>query len=808
MFVLSALVYPAMLAALAIGAGLAVDRAAGGGLAGGLVAPVGVAALIAVAEIATYVPGVAPATPYLLGALGVAGLAIGRARAREGARRWRAHRWELALPLVAFVVALAPVLLAGRATFSAYMVLTDSALHMVGADYLIHHGQSYAHLDLINSYGQYISNYYAMNYPTGADALLGGSATLLGVPMIWAFQPFIAFVLATMSGPALVLARRIGLAGGLAATAALVATVPALVYAYSLIGSIKEIVSLPLIMTMGALVADARWLRGRPRAGLPFALVAAAGVSALGVAFGVWAAAAVAVLAGIVVLDAGLLRSSPVRILALTGVGIAVVVVCSWPTWHHVSGSVAVAQAVATTPNRGNLVSPLRPTQVFGTWLTGNYVLPPVGLALGVTDALIALTAAAALAGAWHVVRTRRYALAAWLGVMVALCVGLTRSGAVWAHAKVLVLSSPVFMLLAFAGVAALGAAGRKRFAVALAAAIAGGVLISDAVQYHDTDLAPTARYDELASINSRFAGRGPALFTDFDEYALYVLRGLDIAGPDFMYPPIGLSGIDSGHGGQINLGHGHEAALLRYPLIITRRDPLAVRPPSAYRLLFQDTYYQVWGRRPGAAPALARFASRGISAVRCARVRATAEAAHGGVLVAASPAPAIVVDLEKVRVPAAWISAAPWFQMTTAGSLRASVSIPHGGRWEIWLQGELMPSVEVRVDGREVGRVGGIVGGDLVVPDTSAPIDVRLSAGHHRLTITRGGFSLTPGAGGSSVLSGVFLTPAGAGEQETLRTVPASHWRELCGHRLLWVEAGPAARVETHRAAASDLRA
>ena len=808
MFVLSALVYPLVLAALAIGAGLAVDRAAGGGLAGPLLAPVGVAALIAVAELATYVPGVAPATPYLLGALGLAGLAVARARAREGARRWRAHRWELVLPLVAFAVALAPVLLAGRATFSAYMVLTDSALHMIGADYLIHHGQSYAHLDLLNSYGQYINNYYAMNYPTGADALLGGSAILLGVPVIWAFQPFTAFVLATMSGPALLLARRIGLDGALAATAALIATVPALVYAYSLIGSIKEIVSLPLIMTMGALVADARWLRGRPRVGLPFALVAAAGVSALGVAFGVWAAAAVAVLAGIAILDADLLRGSPVRILALTGIGIAVVALCSWPTWHHASGSLEVAQAVATTPNRGNLVSPLSPTQVFGTWLTGNYEFAPLGAALGVTDALIALTAVAALAGAWHVVRTRRYALAAWLGVMVALCVGLTRSGAVWAHAKVLVLSSPVFMLLAFAGVAALGAAGRRRVAIALAAAIAGGVLISDVVQYHDTDLAPTARYDELASINSRFSGRGPALFTDFDEYALYELRGLDIGGPDFMYPPIGLSGIDASHGGQVNLGHGHEAALLRYPLIITRRDPLAVRPPSAYGLLWQGTSYQVWGRRPGATAPRARFASRGISPVRCARVRAAAAAAHGGALVAASPAPAVVVDLEKARVPASWISAAPWLELRTAGSLQASVRIPHAGRWEIWLQGELMPTVDVRIDGRAVGRVGGAVGGDLVVPDTAAPIAVALSAGSHRLTIIRGGLRLSPGAGGSSVLSGVFLTPAGAGERESLWTVPAARWRELCGHRLLWVEAGRAARSGTRRAPASVLRA
>ena len=73
------------------------------------------------------------------------------------------------------------------------MALSDSAVHMIGADYLIHHGQDYAHLDLHNSYGQFINNYYGTSYPSGADTLFGGSALLLGLPLIWAFQPFNAF---------------------------------------------------------------------------------------------------------------------------------------------------------------------------------------------------------------------------------------------------------------------------------------------------------------------------------------------------------------------------------------------------------------------------------------------------------------------------------------------------------------------------------------------------------------------------------------------------------------------------------------
>jgi len=791
-FLLSAVAYPLVLGALCVGAGLAVDRAAGGLLPGALTAVAGLAALIAVAQLSTYVPGVAPATPYLLLAVGVAGLALGWQRVREAVRGRQRYGWELALPVVVFVVACAPVLFAGRPTFSAYMVLTDSALHMTGADYLIRHGQHYAHLDLVNSYGQYINNYYNRNYPTGADALLGGTSSLLGVPAIWAFQPFNAFMLAVASGPAWLLARHIGLARGWAATAALSAAVPALVYAYDLIGSIKEITALPLILAMGALAVEARWLRSGPRGAIPFALVVAAGVSALGVAFGAWTVVAVAVLAGVAVGDGLLARREIARLAALCGVGAVVLVVCAWPTWHHASGSVAVAQAVASTPNRGNLVSPLRLTQVFGTWLTGNYEVSPAGVGLAITDVLIAVTALAALLGGAHLLRRRQLALSGWIALMVLTCFLLTRLGAVWADAKTLVLSSPVVILLAFAGVASLLRAGRRAGALALALVLAGGIVASDAAQYRHTDLAPTARYDELASIDARFAGRGPTLFTDFDEYALDVLRDLDVGGPDFSYPPIGLVGIDSGHGGQINLGHGRAAALRGYPLIVTRRDPAAVRPPSAYRLLWQGTYYQVWGRRPGAPAAIARFASRGVSPVRCARVHSLARvaASKGAVLVAASPAALVRIDLEAAHVPAAWRLQASWWVMSSPGTLDTTFRVPRAGAWNVWLQGEIMPTVEVRVDGRLAGLLGGQVGGDLVVPDTAAPLRIRLRAGLHRLTVSRSGFSLAPGNGGSAILTAIFLTPAGAGERQQLHTVPAPRWRELCGHRYLWVEA------------------
>src|ERR1700676_2202267 len=90
MFVLTALVYPVVLAVLCVGAGLAVDRASGGFLPGLLLPVVGAAALIAVSQLASYASPVAPATPYLMAALAAGGFALGRERVRTLIARSRA----------------------------------------------------------------------------------------------------------------------------------------------------------------------------------------------------------------------------------------------------------------------------------------------------------------------------------------------------------------------------------------------------------------------------------------------------------------------------------------------------------------------------------------------------------------------------------------------------------------------------------------------------------------------------------------------------------------------------------------------
>jgi len=815
MFLATVLLYPLVLGALCVGAGLLVDRAAGGFVSAALLPALGAAALIAVSQLSTFVAALAPATPYLMLGVALAGAALAPARLAAICAGVARRPGPAAGMALVYLLAIAPVLLAGRTSFSSFMALSDSAVHIMGADYLVHHGQSYAHLDLRSSYGQFINAYYNTSYPSGADTLFGGSATLLGLPLIWAFQPFNAFMLACAFGPARLIARRAGLAGAWAWTAALCAVVPALVYAYDLLGSVKEVCALTMALAAGALVVShLRWLGGPARGALPLALVLAAGVSALGAAFGVWALAAIAVLA---VVLADRLRTGEMS----AGSAVAVVVfaavvgvVAALPTIADIGGSLRVASNIASTANSGNLNAPLRAIQVFGVWLDGSYKLEPRGVDLVLTRVLIALAGAAAIGGAVALLRSRAFALAGWIALTLLAWLVLSQSLATWANAKTLVITSPVVVLLAWVGLAALAGTARRRrrargaggggvrraprgarvaavAAVAIAAALLAGTLVSDEMQYRASNLAPTVRYEELAAVGHRFAGGGPALFTDFDEYAMYELRNLHVGGPDFVYPPPALAATARGYGDPVDLERASPSALARYPLIVARRDPLAPRPPAAYVLAWQGAYYQVWRRALPAA--LAHRPLAGAPAAQCTQLGALASTAPAGTRLVAAAAPEVErIGLLDARHPRRWGRQRNGLVMGVPGTLRAAFAVPSAGMWQVWVQGELMPTVTLAVDGHSLRSIGGELSGNSLVPGTVPPRKVVLSRGPHVLTVTRGAATFAPGSRGSAVLAAILVTPSGAPAAGVLASAPASRWRSLCGRSYEWAEVEP----------------
>src|SRR5215217_2207084 len=109
-FLLATVVFPALLVALALGAGLLVEQACGWRIPGVLLVPIGVAALIGVGQLLTWQSGIASAATPAMWATGAIGLAAGGRRLRDARPDW----WAVASAVGAYLVLCAPVLLAGR----------------------------------------------------------------------------------------------------------------------------------------------------------------------------------------------------------------------------------------------------------------------------------------------------------------------------------------------------------------------------------------------------------------------------------------------------------------------------------------------------------------------------------------------------------------------------------------------------------------------------------------------------------------------------------------------------------------------
>lgn len=797
-FLVATVAFPALLALLALGCGLLVDRLAGWRVPGLLLLPVGFAALVIVSQLTTLKPATAPFTPAALAICAAAGLLAGARRLRALATALRANPLPAAATLTVYVLACAPVLLAGHVTEAAYLLDTTDAIQMAGADRLLSHGLDFGGL-AESGYKLQLQAYFGSNYPSGAHTVLGGVGRLVGSELTWLYQPFLAAMLALCAPSLYLLGRAAGMGRRLASAAAVLAATPALVYAYALMGAIKEIALLPLILVLAALLVVHRaWLGRSVRAYLPIVLVAGAGVATIGIAFAPWLVLAGAI-GGAVALNAVRERRLAPRSLAIQVAAIvAVLAVAALPTLIDFSSSAALATSLSQgnadrVADPGNLLQPIHAVQSLGVWLHGSHRVDPPKY-LTATYAFIGAFLVAVALGIAGLARRRAWALLAFVAGSAVIWWALTIRGAVWTDAKLIVLVSPLVVLLAGAGAGALLSAGRRVEGVLLAATLAVGVLWSDALAYHDTNLAPTARFEELSRIDARFAGDGPALLPDFDEYALYVARRLDVSAPGYAFKPRNLGlradGVVTGYGTSYDLDDLRLNAVRAYPLLVLRRSPQQSHPPTGYRRAFVGRYYEVWRRTPAARSVIAHVPSgRDVYATgrpRCARVRRAAERAAraGGVLRYLERPRARLVDPRKAAVSASFLKYADGVAMTSAGRIDTTVRFPRGGRFTVWLKGDFSRTTQFMVDDRVVGQVAYQSGGD---GNYATPMQAQIAVGARRLTVRRPGGSWRPGDDAGARLERILLEPEGV--TRAVDVAPA-RWRSVCAIDVDWVEA------------------
>jgi len=791
-FVTATILFPALLVALALGTGLLVDRAAGGGVPGALLVPVGLGGLVAIAELFAWKSATGSLTPFALLACGVAGYALGFSRLRAARPDW----WLVAASLGAYVALCAPVLLSGHVTMAGYLLDTTVGFHLLGSDYLLEHGRVFDQLP-VSTYRMTLEAYFGTQYPSGGHTLLGGAGRLVGVDRIWLYQPFLSLLLASCVPTLYYLAREATLPRFLAAAGAMLAAIPALVYAYAQMGAIKEITALPFVLLVGAmLVLLPRLLALGPRGALVPAVVAAAGIGAIGLAFLPWLG--LAGLAGLVLM---LVESRERRtlwrpLLGWTAVLGVAIVLLALPTFGPLSDSLRLTDSFSTSNaaavnDPGNLLRPLKKEQMLGVWLTGGHRGDPVSW-FQETYVLIGVALIAALLGLLFIVRNRRWTLVAWVAVMGVVWALLTKRGVTWTDAKLLVITSPVVVLLTVFGVESLLRAGRRIEGAAVGVALAVGILASNAFTYHDTNLLPDQRYEELISIGERFGSDRAALLPEFDEIALYALQDLPPDGPGFSYknPQLGLlvDGTPAAYGHSYDLDQLPLNAVESYGTIVARRRPDSSRPPASYELAFRGRFYDVWRNR-GDRELVAHVPGGGgleaAGRVSCADVRRAASQAPPGSTVAYVPRPRLpVIDPVKVKRSFGWAETAGGVGLYTPGQLSATVRVKAEGRYRVWLKGEFGRRLSVYVNGKPVGSVAYETGND---GNYGTPIDATLEAGANRIVIERGGGSLRPGDNMPGALRAIVFEPLGL--ETDVRSVELSDWREACRSTVDWVE-------------------
>jgi hypothetical protein len=786
--------FPLVFILLSAGIGLLVERGTGGRLPSILLIPIGTAGLVAASQLPTYWGWSAELTTPLIVLLALAGIGLGLPRVRAIAL----DPWALAASAGVFAVFAAPVVLSGAATFAGYTVLGDTSIHFIGADHLVDHGRNFGDLPP-SSYEFSLANYYgAGGYPSGGPTAVGALRTLVAEDVAWVFQPFLSLLVATMALCLYALLQPVVAFAPLRALAAFIAAQPALVLAYALQGSVKEIGSVWAVALLASLLpAFAAHPEYGVRRAIPLAVAAAAAVAFVGPAAGVWIAP-VALAALAVSLWNRRRQSWPLTV-GEAAVFVGLLCLLTLPSLVDLRSYLDVAGGVVTAQNElGNLFGPLDRAQMFGTWLTGDYRAPPTGRNLSLTHAFIAVNGLSAVLGLIWLFRRR----ALWPGVFVGTSVlgwlYVTNRGSPWADAKALMIVSPAIVLLAMLGPPALYSVGRRVEALVLAAVVAAGVLASNGLAYHDVSLAPRDRLGELEHVGEEIAGEGPTLYTEFEEFGKHFLRRGDPEG--------------SSEGWQRRLGplrngqfarQGFSNDLDEFPLdyvryyrtIVVRRSPAASRPPAPYRRTFSGRFYDVWQRQAGSERSVLEHVSLGGSFQRGARApcdevtRLAAQARRGGGRLAYSPvARSSEIQPARSAFPPRWFvdgAEGHILRPRGPGKIEDSTRVPARGTYELWIMGSFARGYDVWVDGRREGQIENHLNGRGQYAYITA---AELEPGRHTVSLFRGGGSLVPGDGVLELLGPIVLKPRRSDEYE-VRYVDSGQARSLCGRWLDWIE-------------------
>jgi len=356
-------------------------------------------------------------------------------------------------------------------------------------------------------------------------------------------------------------------------------------------------------------------------------------------------------------------------------------------------------------------------------------------------------------------------------------------------------------------GAVALHDSGRRVEGWGLAAVIAAGVLWTNALGYHDSSVAPQARFRELAAIGARFDGRGQAFYNVYDTFAVYFLRREAVAVPGTWGSAAERAGLPPRAPGQAELAWDPndlaQSYLQSFRLLVLGRSPSLSRPPADYRLVYQGRYYDVWQRTT--APAVLQHISltggldpRPMPSCRSVvRTGALAAHEHARLAYVSRPTAPTLIPTQAPH-PQSWVQTTAngdgdpdLLQLSQEpGAATGMIRIATPGRYRVWLEGSLSRRVAVWVGRRFVGSVVHQLGspGQFLQVGT-----VYLAAGAQSVQILRPASDLAPGnvvpgyAGTGELLGPLVLVRDS--NPPAVREIASRQAGSLCGRSLEWIE-------------------
>ncbi|MEA2371450.1 MAG: hypothetical protein QOH12_1844 [Solirubrobacteraceae bacterium] len=828
-FVLAWVAFPIVLGGLGLGWGLVIEELSGVRLASGaLLIPVGLGGALVVAALLT-TNGTTAGLAVPVGAIVAVG---GLIRARMTRPEWPVPDWAVIAAIGVLLAYGAPVLATGTTTFTGFIKLDDTSTWLGITDHLFRAGRSTAGLHPSTFKLLLDTNLGTSAYPVGGFMLLGLGRGLVGVDLAWVYQPYLACAGAALAMCLYALSEPLVEAVRLRALIAFIGAQPALLYGYSLWGGIKEMTAAFLLALIAALGVQA--LRERPagaRATVPLAVATAALIVTFGPGTAVWVVPAFGVIVGVWLVsairrsgDGGLGRVAG----AVGGLGAATLVL-ALPVWLLLSTALSTDATFANGTGAGsaalslgNLRGPLSAFEAAGLWPTGDFRDALPGGVLPI--ALIMLVVGAAVVGVGLAAMSRSFGPLFYAGIVLVGCVAIDVAGGVpWVIGKALAIASPAILFAGLIGGAILWARSRPAGIVVIGL-IAGGVLYSNALGYHQATIGPPGELSDLEHIGTLVGGKGPTFVNDFAVYAdRYFLRAGDPVEPaEFRSVLLPLSdGTVLTKSAAADLDSFDLSTLTPYRSIVTPSAPTESRPSSLYHLVWSGRHYQLWQRPAraaetvlshipfgdstktpycgsvqapagGTAPAPKQICSiQPAEAAPCSQVRAIAgyAASHRAVLVAAERPLNIYARGDQVTRPSRWgvTPSAGSISPLYPGTASLRIKVAKVQHYALWLGGSFGRGFEVGVDGRALGRVVN----EQSMIDGYAPVaDFVLGTGVHMFTFTYPKVGLGPGTGDQllTTLSAVVFAPVPQGLGQ-LTTVSPRQASSLCGKSVDWIE-------------------